>query len=371
MKQELVAASPRTRISGVDGMRALAAIAVFLCHLVAYWRLQGQLPGKLTQLAALGAHGVDLFVVISGFCLALPVARRLDLHLDVRTFFIRRSTRILPPYYVALALCAALAMAPATAHKVVEEQASWADVLLHVALLQTLVPGQSGTINGSFWSIALELQLYLVFPFLVLLWRRTSMLTVVAAAAALSLLWWTSGNLDAWVFGDPHVIFDRLVQFTAGMWAAQRVARGRIPDRRRLWAGVVVGGIVAATLSSANITFGEAIFWSIPSVCGVLLAAHRFQDQLIGLPLERLGLISYSFYLLQQPVLLLTADVAHALTSSPVFLLLIGCTACFALTVVLSRAMYVAVEEPSIRWGARLTRRTPARPGHPVTSGLG
>lgn len=347
-------------------MRALAAIAVFLCHLVAYWRLEGHLPGKLTQVAALGAHGVDLFVVISGFCLALPVARRLDLHLDVRKFFIRRSTRILPPYYVALALCAALAMAPATAHKVVEEPASWGDVFLHVALLQTLVPGMSGTINGSFWSIALEFQLYLVFPFLVLLWRRTSVLTVVAAAAAMSLVWWASGNLDAWVFGDPHVIFDRLVQFTAGMWAAQRVAQGRIPDRGRLWAGVVVGGLVAATLSSANITFGEAIVWSVPSVCGVLLAAHRFRHQLIGLPLERLGLISYSFYLLQQPILLLTADVAHALTSSPVFLLLIGCTACFALTVVLSWAMYVAVEEPSIRWGARLTRRAPARPDHPV-----
>ena len=86
----------------------------------------------------------------------------------------------------------------------------------------------------------------------------------------------------------------------------------------------------------------------------------------LGVPLERLGLISYSFYLLQQPILLLTADVAHALTTSPVFLLLIGCTACFALTVVLSWAMYVAVEEPSIRWGARLTRRAPARPEHPV-----
>ena len=72
---------------------------------------------------------------------------------------------------------------------------------LHVALLQTLVPGMSGTINGSFWSIALEFQLYLVSPFLVLLWRRTSVLTVVGAAAALSLLWWVSGNLDAWVFG--------------------------------------------------------------------------------------------------------------------------------------------------------------------------
>ena len=120
------------------------------------------------------------------------------------------------------------------------------------------------------------------------------MLTVVGAAAALSVLWWVSGNLDAWVFGDPHVIFDRLVQFTAGMWAAQRVAQGRIPDRRRLWAGVVVGGIVAVTLSSANITFGEASFWSVPSVCGVLLAAHRFQHQLIGVPLERLGLISYA-----------------------------------------------------------------------------
>ena len=305
-------------------MRALAAIAVFVCHLVAYWGLQGDLPGKLTQLTALGAHGVDLFVVISGFCLALPVARRVDLHLDVRKFFIRRSTRILPPYYVALAICAVLAMLPATSHKVVTDPAEWNNVLIHVLLLQTLVPDQIGTINGSFWSIALEVQLYLVFPLLVLLWRRVGTEGVVLATAALSLAWWASGHLDAWVLGDGHVIFDRLVQFAAGMWAAQRVAQGRVPDRRLLWTGVVAGGCVAAIASSADVSFGNSIMWSVPSVCAVLLAAHRFQHQLIGLPLERLGLISYSFYLLQQPVLLMTSDAARSISTSPAVLLFLG-----------------------------------------------
>src|SRR5580765_5188837 len=108
----------RSRIAGIDGMRAIAALSVFGCHLVAYWHLQGRLPLKLTPLSELGAHGVDLFVVISGFCLALPVARS-GLVLDSTNFFIRRAARILPPYYVALAACATLAIIPRTSHYVV------------------------------------------------------------------------------------------------------------------------------------------------------------------------------------------------------------------------------------------------------------
>ena len=269
--------------------------------------LEERLPSKLPQLAALGAHGVDLFVVISGFCLALPVARYVDLRLDVRTFFIRRATRILPPYYVALALCATLAMLPATWDRVVAFQARWSDVAVHAALIPTSVPGRISNINGSFWSIALEAQLYLVFPLLVLGWRRFGIGWVLAATAALSVAWWAVGHVDAWVLGDPHLIFDRLVQFTVGVWAAQRVARGAVPDRRVLWTGLVLGGIAAVAASSANVSFGNALVWCVPAVCAVLLAAHRFQHPLVGIPLERLGLISYSFYLLQQPVILMTA----------------------------------------------------------------
>ena len=363
-----MADTARSRVTGVDGMRALAALAVFFCHLVAYWQLADRLPGKLTPLSQLGAHGVDLFVVISGFCLALPVARRAG-RLDVRTFFVRRATRILPPYYVALTTCAVLAVLPSTALLVAARPADWRDVLLHATLLQTVVPGQIGTINGSFWSIALEVQLYLLFPLVVLAWRRFGIAPVVVATALLSLVWWALGALHLGVLGDPHVVPDRLVQFCAGMAAAELVARDRVPRRARLWTGVLVGGLAAAVASTAEIEPGRSILWAVPSVCAVLLASGRFRHGVLGIPLERLGLISYSFYLLQQPVLLLTSPAAHRVTDDPWALLLLGSTVCLALVVALSWVMHLLVEAPSIRWGARLTRRpatTPEPPAVPV-----
>jgi peptidoglycan/LPS O-acetylase OafA/YrhL len=353
-----------TRVPGVDGMRAVAALAVFVCHLGAYWRLQDQLPANLGPLSELGTHGVDLFVVISGFCLALPVAGRHDLGLNVRNFFVRRLTRIGPPFYVALLACAILAMSQATSHLVVAERADWRDLLAHVFLVQTLIPGEVGTINGSFWSIALEAQLYLTFPLLVIVWRRFGVGTVVIGSAAISLAWWALGYLDGWVLGDDHVIFDRLVQFAIGVWAAQRLVEGRAPDRRLLWYGLIFGGLLACVSSSWNLDFGRSILWAIPAVCALLLAAHRLQQQVIGLPLERLGLVSYSFYLLQQPILLLTAPAAHQLSNSPVVLLLLGCTVCLALTIALSWVMYATVEAPSMRWGGKLTKRKTAQREH-------
>lgn len=81
------------RIVGVDALRALAALAVFLCHLVAYWQLT-DLPFRLPELFATGAHGVDLFIVLSGFVLGLP-SFHASRPLRTRNFLARRAFRAL------------------------------------------------------------------------------------------------------------------------------------------------------------------------------------------------------------------------------------------------------------------------------------
>lgn len=343
------------RLAGVDALRAVGALAVFGVHLVAYWSLQDRLPFHLTEISELGARGVDLFVVISGFCLAWPVVRGVDR--GPRSFYTRRAARIGPPYYVTLALCAVLAVVPTTARYVVAEPADAGDVLLHALLLQTLVPGEAGTINGSLWSIALEAQLYLVFPLVVLIWRRFGLTPVLLGATALSLAWGASGHVsDVWVLGDNRVIFDRFVQFAGGMLAAKLVAEDRVPVRRALWAGLLVGGLAAIVVNTVDLPVGSSIIWTVPAVSAVLLGYDGFPGR-AGRALTGLGIVSYSFYLLQQPILLLTEPVAHQLTERPLLLLALGTTGCLALTVVASWGMYRLVEAPSLALGVRLSRR--------------
>src|SRR5205807_7495201 len=118
-----------------------------------------QLPSgpwrHLLFLALFGRLAVALFIVISGFCLMLPVSRReLDLRGGVPRFFAKRARRILPPYYASIVL--ALLLLPVRVGK-------W-DLLSHLLLIQNLDPTRAVAINGVLWSIAVEWQIYFWFP---------------------------------------------------------------------------------------------------------------------------------------------------------------------------------------------------------------
>ena len=205
------AAGGKDRVYGIESLRALAALGVFYCHIPGYSLTSAQrLPWKLPELLATGAHGVDLFIVISGFCLAMPVMVR-GAHLPLRTFYVRRACRLLPPYYAALAFAAAIAMSSLFA-RTVATRASVGDVLQHVLLLQTWTPSGPGRINGSFWSIALEAHLYMLFPVILFAWRRWGAATVVSAAAALSIAWCSVASLHAGALGSVYVLPARLVE---------------------------------------------------------------------------------------------------------------------------------------------------------------
>src|SRR5271163_4433651 len=83
-------------VPSIDGLRAVAVLGVIAYH-------ANFLPGSV------GARGVDLFFVISGLCLSLPVLRRAGDFQRTR-FWINRCWRIVPPYWAALALFALLSL---------------------------------------------------------------------------------------------------------------------------------------------------------------------------------------------------------------------------------------------------------------------
>ncbi|WP_454050495.1 acyltransferase family protein [Cellulomonas sp. Marseille-Q8402] len=357
-----------TRVEGVDALRGLAAIAVFVCHIGGYWGFL-DLPGKLPQLIAAGAHGVDVFIVISGFCLALPLAghRR---GLRVPSFYGRRAWRILPPYYVALAIAAVLALLPATWHLTVARQATFGDVLLHLVTGQAWVPGEVGTINGSLWSVALEAQLYLLFPLLVLAWRRWGIVPVLVGAIVLDLVWRSAGALGGPApLGSDLVVPARLDQFVAGMACAVVIRAGFAWSTRRSLVTFAVATLVALGTSTLNLGIVTGVTWAAAGASAVLLLAGPVGRALGGTTLERFGARSFSFYLLHQPVLLVLAPLVAVLPGGTPGQLVLGGLLALAITVALAEVLYRAVEMPSHRAGRRQFPQTvaPAPRPHPRT----
>ncbi|MFZ6742462.1 acyltransferase family protein [Undibacterium sp. JH2W] len=189
----------RIHLPFLDGMRALAALWVMLghAHLFAYgWLSHTNLLMKPWNVFLYLHLAVVVFLVLSGFCLALPVVRnKLVLRQTYREFLQSRAMRILPPYFATLILILIInyffpIATWARNSSGLTSSIPWQVLAVNFSLMQDFFP-QSNTINGPFWSIATEWHLYMFFPALILILRRFGGLALlfVATAAAWGLVW--------------------------------------------------------------------------------------------------------------------------------------------------------------------------------------
>jgi peptidoglycan/LPS O-acetylase OafA/YrhL len=302
----------RGRVAGLDGLRGLAALYVVVNHI-----FERAFPGYPADHAPFWAAGfiygrfaVVVFIVLSGLSLALAPARdgwRLD---GVGRFARRRAWRILPAYWAALAFSLAVAwlILPPPGEAVPD----LGSVAANALLVQNVFP--AATPNRSFWSIAIEAQLYVLFPLLLLLVRRRG---AVVMAAAVTLLVAMVGiavphiaRLDAFATQSPP---DLAALFALGMLAAGVVAAG---ERRRSWPWAWLALAAAApvlatiwwqgsvwTLDSllwVDLALGPAIACFLAAlVTGRPAALVRVLDTR---PLRILGRSSYSLYLTHGPI---------------------------------------------------------------------
>lgn len=188
--------SPLTRLRSIDALRGVAALGVVFFHAVEQGRnaLPNNLfdyPVRLVQFASsFGYIGVFLFFVISGFCIHLQWARAkaAGTEPDIRfgPFWKRRLRRLYPPYVIALLLYLLL-----TAYTVGLDLTHFFvyDVGMHLLMLHNLDPNTCYTINGVFWTLAIEEQLYLAYFLLLFLRVRWGWGVTIAACLAARLGW--------------------------------------------------------------------------------------------------------------------------------------------------------------------------------------
>src|SRR3954467_6921559 len=171
MKLDRVMLQPARRVHFLylDGIRGLAALLVMLYHL---WQFVitrpdlGQPPGwfRILSLLKLGPYAVPIFIVLSGYCLMLPIAhlKRPACVGGLRQFIQRRARRILPAYYATLAVSIGLIFAVPELR--VPTNSQWdialpalipASILSHLSLTHNLFERWQWTINPPLWSAAL------------------------------------------------------------------------------------------------------------------------------------------------------------------------------------------------------------------------
>jgi peptidoglycan/LPS O-acetylase OafA/YrhL len=316
-------ARPRLHLDYVDGLRAVAALTVYVNHVYGMvWNpyLGFRATGLLAParyFLVLGHLSVTVFIVVSGYCLSLPVVDQdLTLRGGTHGFFKRRARRILPPYYAALVLC--LIMIGTFLGKQtwtlwdVPIQVNTVAVVSHFLLLQDLFG--TGRINYVFWSIAVEWQIYFVMPMLVRGWRRYGIVAVAAIALVVGYGLAIGLGHTRVARANPHF----LGMFALGMLAAQVV---RSQDARWLelrdrfhWGLVALGGAGAALalMLAWGVETSTDRFPYIDFPVGLMTAAlliHAARPNTVAArffsfrPLVFVGTFSYSVYLMHAPLL--------------------------------------------------------------------
>lgn len=299
----------------------------------------------------MGAQGVTLFLVISGFLIHWGYLRS-GITFRWSAFFSKRFWRIYPPYLVAL-LVFSLSLG----------KGDWFNLLTHLTLTHNFTDRTILTINPSFWSLALEMQLYLLYPALLLLRRRLGIGRATSAVGGLAVLAMGLGialqtRSEALWLSAPNLWV---------VWALGAYLGEKFYHQQRLYVGSgywLLAAYLLLTFSRLTILyalFGRILF-SVFFIYTIDWYLHRpaKATATISEALSKftalIGMYSYSIYLFHQPFL--QQLIAFFSRGSQSKLMLAGAVAlAFGLIFGFSYVTYRWIELPSIRWGQRLYAR--------------
>ncbi len=372
--------SAQNRLEFVDGIRGLAALYIVLYHALLAVIISGYGGGLhplvygYTAWMQFGNLGVAVFIVLSGFCLMVPVARSANKELSggIRAFLVRRGRRILPPYYVGITLSALLVLAlpalgtpsPRSWHNFALPVWDTEVILSHLFLVHNLSPEWALKINPSLWTIGTEVQLYLLFCLVLIpVWKRLGMLATLGVGFGVGLIPLLFVRNPAAL---PSPWYTGL--FALGMAAAMvAYSKGRMETwlrERASWSGIcTILCLIIALVSALGLENGRGSRSFSNLILGAALAALLIHGSrcvsgnaaghepgllrlLRSRPLGFLGAISYSLYVIHEPVLRAMHVTMHNMSMTPIGIYLtllgVGVPLCLGL----AYAFHCAVERP-------------------------
>jgi peptidoglycan/LPS O-acetylase OafA/YrhL len=374
-------------ISGLDGLRALAALAVFGVHYNQIVQFSYHIgPFSIYRLFGNGNHGVSLFFSLSGFLLSLPFWGAIasgDQLPSLKVYTLRRIARILPAYYLALTALVILT-------NLWRVPGAKIDILLHYTFLFNYTEFSIFSINPPFWTLAVEVQFYILLPFIILLIRRISFLNPLWVIFVLGIgayvmhyflissvtriIPWPYNPWLTWIrpYGAvlSHSLLAHLPHFLIGMAAGKLyrhinkidVSNKRIQSTSEavFWICLTATIVLLGTgfIEKIAVPYGRYGFPLVP----LLLATTIFTAPMTriaklildGLLLRKLGIISYGIYIYHLPCLNLVDRYMSrfGLDASEHWILFgfIG----IVLSVLIAAVSFIAIEKPIMKLAKRI-----------------
>jgi peptidoglycan/LPS O-acetylase OafA/YrhL len=361
-------------IPEIDGLRFIAISWVFVYHVIGYvYKTVGSLnPSNdiFFLLGWRGPYGVHLFFIISGFILAMPFASHFlkgAPPVSLRGYFLRRLTRLEPPYIIMLTLLFPVAM--------IVKHISFAALAPHYgsSLFYShflfFPPDVSNPINGVIWSLEIEVQFYILAPLLATLFfkigskwlRRFAIVVVMAVAVAVQ----NSNVLFSLWPNFEHTLLNYIQYFLVGFllvdiylldWKEQ-------PKHHIAWdlVNLMVWPALIVMLYNDKNNFVQFLipvaFFMI--ICSVF--SGKYINKLWTMPLiVTIGGMCYTIYLLHYPIISALVNVTTkfritnlGLVNIPIQLLVMT-----PVVMIASGIYFVMIERPCMdkNWPSRLYR---------------
>jgi Predicted acyltransferases len=357
------------RISQLDGVRGIAILLVIVWH---YFTCQIVAPPRsvlfyCSRLTNFGWSGVDLFFVLSGFLIASILLDHRYASNYFRVFYLRRVCRILPIYFLLLALfvvvsASSIGASPSFRWLLGHPLPTWS----YATFTQNILMGIRGDFGpnwlGITWSLAVEEQFYVFVPLLIyFLPRRILLLVFIIAVLTAPILRYMSPGFHGFVntpwqsdslfSGAALAVLVRWHPFVTGIRQHRRFLRALFL--------AILG--VAAVLTIRATPFAQAMekFWLAGLYAIFILVAFVGTEPWLGRLLRfsvlvRFGQLSYGIYLFHETV----SGVLHGMLrhSKPQIRTISDAAVtvlALCVTMLLAAMSYRFFEQPILRFGHR------------------
>lgn len=383
----------------LDHLRGIAIIAVLLSHTLGHiygfdtlpwrgWLRNTSLPASLLcffPFSIASQAGVAIFFVVSGFCIHMSFQRQGQ---QWGSFFTRRFFRIYPPYLAALIFSFLVNLSESRMNP--QSPEAWTQLwnllipkqlLTHLFLVHNFYPSTLYGFTGSFWSLAVEAQLYLLYPVFLFLtsklgWRRT-MITLAGGELLIRGLDGVIQTLNATNTVGGHISWF-LTYSPLGYWFSWAVGAFIADAFLKNQPLPLIKTAPVMWLSLALISYFVKPLYAFQFLFFAMMTAGVTSRLLSGarpeitVPtfalavLQKIGLWSYSIYLLHQPLIqIYSTAMCWAVPSeyrpAPITFLLILVT--WLAVIPFSVLWYKLIELPGIALGKRIIQKSDIRKG--------
>jgi peptidoglycan/LPS O-acetylase OafA/YrhL len=348
------------RIPGLDGVRALSFIIVFVAHM-------GFMDARP------GGFAVSVFFLLSGYLITSLLLRE---HyktgtISLRAFYIRRTLRIFPSMYAVLIICALLVHWHVLKGPFNATAASFEAVYLeNYAFWWQLSAGHHGFFvngTGQFWSLCVEEHFYLLFPFLLLLLLRKKMsfsqISKTLLFICIIALAWRFVAVRILPLGEQYCYSATDCRLDSILWGCLLATIEHQDGWRKLFTYNRLLLLLPFALALLASTFifhetGRMTFrFTLQAIAlmPILYLVTHFPESWLSRPLNHpvlvhLGVLSYALYLVHVAAIEI---VSRYVPARPI----ISWPVCFAATYLAALALHWAVERPFLKLR---TRQRPA-----------